>query len=67
MNVYGELYDVEISVEKDGGRPISLTVFRHAPDLISVCSQDGGSMLSAAETRQLIEALQKAIEMIEAK
>lgn len=65
------LYDIEIRVEHDSddtrNRTISVGIYSHEPNLISVCSQDGGSSLSVAETRQLIEALQKAIEMIEAK
>jgi len=65
------LYDVEIRVAHDSDaittRPISVDIFEHAPDLIDVTSQEGGSSLSVSEARQLIDALQKAIEMIEAK
>lgn len=67
------LYEASISVGKDSefyaskSCSVDVDIFEHAPLLIDITTPDGGASLSVAETRQLIEALQKAIELIEAK
>lgn len=52
-----ELYARDVSVSVD--------IYPHAPLLIDVGTYGGSAMLSVDEAKQLIEVLQKAIELIE--
>lgn len=66
------LFEASIFVKKDSelyaAKTLAVTVdvFPHQPQLIDVCTPDGGASMSVDEAKQLISALQQAVDVVEA-
>lgn len=64
------IFEAAIPVQSESdeyGRTVSIHVdiFEHAPSVIDVTTPDGGASMSVDEVKELIAALQKAVETIE--